>query len=100
MNSLSRRPFSPPPGTCYAGQQNTETLVRFVLVPQFLYLVTGATLVLVVFACLWRARGRLREEGMKTDRVDVTAARVGVVAVLYMVPATCQVSVGEKGWVG
>ncbi|XP_037783114.1 frizzled-4-like [Penaeus monodon] len=78
-------------GTCYAGQQNTETLVRFVLVPQFLYLVTGATLVLVVFACLWRARGRLREEGMKTDRVDVTAARVGVVAVLYMVPATCQV---------
>lgn len=28
---------------------------------------------------------------MKTDRIDVTAARVGVVAVLYMVPATCQV---------
>ncbi|XP_066975563.1 LOW QUALITY PROTEIN: frizzled-4-like [Macrobrachium rosenbergii] len=78
-------------GTCYAGQQNTETLVRFVLVPQFLYLVTGATLVLVVFACLWRARGRLRDQGMKTDKVDVTAARVGVVAVLYMVPATCQV---------
>lgn len=78
-------------GTCYAGQQNTETLVRFVLVPQFLYLVTGATLVLVVFACLWRERGRLREDGRKTDSVDVTAARVGVVAVLYMVPATCQV---------
>ncbi|XP_042225560.1 frizzled-4-like [Homarus americanus] len=78
-------------GTCYAGQQNTETLVRFVLVPQFLYLVTGATLVLVVFACLWKARSRLRQEGLKTDRVDVTAARVGVVAVLYMVPATCQV---------
>ncbi|KAK8728831.1 hypothetical protein OTU49_008960 [Cherax quadricarinatus] len=78
-------------GTCYAGQQNTETLVRFVLVPQFLYLVTGATLVLVVFACLWKARSRLRQEGMKTDRVDVTVARVGVVAVLYMVPASCQV---------
>lgn len=78
-------------GTCYAGQQNTQTLVRFVLVPQFLYLVSGATLVLLVFACLWRTRSRLKEEGLKTDRVDVTAARVGVVAVLYMVPATCQV---------
>lgn len=62
------------------------------MVPQFLYLVTGATLVLLAFACLWRARGRLKEEGLKTDRVDVTAARIGVVAVLYMVPALCQVS--------
>ena len=67
--------------------------MRFVLVPQFLYLVSGATLVLLVFACLWRTRSRLKEEGLKTDRVDVTAARVGVVAVLYMVPATCQVCV-------
>lgn len=76
--------------------------MRFVLVPQFLYLVTGATLVLLVFACLWRTRGRLKEEGLKTDRVDVTAARVGVVAVLYMVPATCQVGccVGVGGSVG
>ncbi|CAL4082238.1 unnamed protein product [Meganyctiphanes norvegica] len=78
-------------GTCYVGVWSVETLVRLVLVPQFLYLVTGATLVLIVFACLWKARTRLKQEGLKTDRVDVMAARVGVVAVLYMVPATCQV---------
>ncbi|XP_076031260.1 frizzled-4-like [Oratosquilla oratoria] len=78
-------------GTCYAGQQNTETLVKFVLAPQFLYLVSGATLVLLVFACLWRTWRRLKTQGQKTDRIDVAAARVGIMSVLYMVPATCQV---------
>lgn len=81
------------------GNQDTKSLLVFVLAPQFLYLVLGASLLLLGFLALFRRRPRTvkaataasRREA-KADKLEMVTVRLGVFGVLYTVPTTCVVA--------
>jgi frizzled protein 4 len=71
----------------------------FVLAPQFLYLVLGASLLLVGFVAIFRRRPRpvkvataAARRDAKADKLEVVTVRLGVFGVLYTVPTICVVA--------
>ncbi|PSN57015.1 hypothetical protein C0J52_01729 [Blattella germanica] len=81
-------------GACFVGNQNTKSLLVFVLAPQFLYLVLGASLLLIGFLALFRRRPRHVKvaTAARRDKLEMTTMRLGIFGVLYIVPAACVVA--------
>ena len=75
------------------GNQNTKSLLTFVLAPQFLYLVLGASLLLIGFLALFRRRPRpLTVATARRDKLEMVTMRLGLFGILYTVPCTCVVA--------
>lgn len=81
------------------GNQDSKSLLLFVLAPQFLYLVLGASLLLVGFLALLRRRTRpvkvataAARRDPKAVKLEMVTVRLGVFGVLYTIPATCVVT--------
>ena len=76
-------------GVCYVGNQNTTTLMGFAVAPLIVYLLLGVSFLAAGFLALFRIRKQVRNDGVKTDKLEVLMVRIGVFSVLYTVPATC-----------
>ena len=79
-------------GMCFVGNQRLDTLLRFVLIPLFVYLLVGTLFLLAGFVALFRIRRHMKNDGTKTDKLEVLMVRIGIFSVLYTVPATCVVA--------
>lgn len=76
-------------GICYVGNQDRNTLLGFGIAPLLVYLILGSSFLLAGFLSLFRIRKQVREDGVKTDKLEVLMVRIGIFSVLYTVPATC-----------
>ncbi|XP_064629514.1 frizzled-4-like [Lineus longissimus] len=79
-------------GQCYVGNQSLDTLLGFVLGPSIVYLVLGTSFLLAGFVALFRIRSHVKNDGLKTDKLEVLMVRIGIFSVLYTVPATCVIA--------
>ncbi|XP_013419788.1 frizzled-4-like [Lingula anatina] len=79
-------------GLCYVGNQNLESLLGFVIGPNCAYLVIGTSFLLAGFVALFRIRKHVKNDGVKTDKLEVLMVRIGIFSVLYTVPATCVIA--------
>ena len=76
---------------CYVGNQRQDTLLGFVIVPQLVYLLVGTSFLLAGLVNLFRIRRHVRNDGVKTEKLEILMVRIGIFSVLYTVPATCVV---------
>ncbi|XP_064488583.1 frizzled-4-like [Ornithodoros turicata] len=87
-------------GTCFVGTQNTDTLLGFVIVPSSVYLVLGSFFLIWGLVAMLKSRKAVTAQHLpltpapvsvipKTDKVELFMFRMGIFAVLYMVPAAC-----------
>lgn len=72
-------------GTCFVGNQNSAALLGFVVLPSSVYLFVGTLFLLWGIIVMLRTRDAIP----KADKLELIMIRVGIFAVLYMVPATC-----------
>uniref|UniRef100_A0A8C4QNZ0 Frizzled class receptor 8a n=1 Tax=Eptatretus burgeri TaxID=7764 RepID=A0A8C4QNZ0_EPTBU len=85
--ALSAIDGDPLSGICYVGNQDTQALRGFVLIPLALYLLLGFTFLMAGFVSLVRIRSAIKQGGRKTDKLERLMLRLGAVALLYTVPA-------------
>ncbi|KAL8572301.1 hypothetical protein ACOMHN_019241 [Nucella lapillus] len=76
-------------GVCYVGNQNTATLMGFAVAPLIVYLALGLSFLAAGFLALVKIRRQVRNDGVKTDKLEVLMVRIGIFSLLYTVPATC-----------
>jgi hypothetical protein len=77
---------------CYVGNQSKNMLLGFVIVPLLLYLTIGTSFLLAGLVHLFRIRRHVRNDGVKTEKLEILMVRIGIFSVLYTVPATCVVA--------
>ncbi len=77
---------------CFVGNQSSRTLMAFVIAPHIIYLFIGTSFLIAGFTALFRIRKHVRQDGMKTDKLEVLMVRIGIFSVLYTVPATCVIA--------
>ena len=87
----------PVSGICYVGNEDLANLRGFVLAPLCAYLLFGACFLVAGFVAMFRIRRVLRRRQMSpvptsTDKLDRFMVRIGVVSVLYIVPASTVVA--------
>ena len=92
----------PVSGICYVGNEDLANLRGFVLAPLCAYLLFGACFLVAGFVAMFRVRRviRLRQLPLttpataptSTDKLDRFMVRIGVVSVLYIVPASTVVA--------
>ena len=90
MNAVDGDPVA---GICYVGNQNSDNLRGFVLVPLLVYLLLGTSFLLGGFVSLFRIRRVIKQQGgvsgrSKADKLEKLMIRIGIFSVLYTVPAT------------
>lgn len=86
MSGVDGDPVS---GLCYVGNQDLNNLRGFVLAPLCLYLFVGTSFLVAGFVSLFRIRSVIKLQGQtRTDKLEKFMMRIGVVSVLYTVPAT------------
>lgn len=78
-------------GMCYVGNQDPQTLMRFVIIPSFTYLVIGVIFLLAGMFSIFRTKSHrhLEPTESKAEKLEVLMVRIGIFALLYTVPATC-----------
>lgn len=76
-------------GTCFVGNQDSEMLVRFVIVPTLIYLAIGIVFLVAGMIAVFRTKNRRVKIGSNEDKSEVLMIRVGIFAILYTIPATC-----------
>ena len=79
-------------GMCYVGNRSAESLMGFVLAPLFVYLLLGTSFLVAGFVALFRIRKHVRQDGLKTNKLECLMIRIGVFSMLYTVPATCVIA--------
>lgn len=76
-------------GICFVGNQDNITLMGFGIVPLLVYLVLGSSFIIAGFVALFKIRRTVRNDGVRTDKLEVLMIRIGIFSVLYTVPAMC-----------
>ena len=79
-------------GMCYVGNQDIRALTGFVLVPLFVYFITGTLFIIAGFVYMFRIRRFMKSDGTNIDKLEKLMVRIGVFSVLYTVPATCVIA--------
>jgi len=90
----------PVSGICYVGNEDLANLRGFVLGPLCAYLLFGACFLVAGFVAMFRVRQDLRRRQLcataslptGADKLDRFMVRIGVVSVLYIVPASTVVA--------
>ena len=90
----------PVSGICYVGNEDLANLRGFVLGPLCAYLLFGACFLVAGFVAMFRIRHVIRSRHpspvtsvpTSTDKLDRFMVRIGVVSVLYIVPASTVVA--------
>lgn len=81
-------------GTCYVGNQSPQNLLGFVIIPSFVYLIIGSMFLLAGLYYIWKSKKSptfytQHRNSCKTEKLDILSIRIGIFAVLYIVPALC-----------
>ncbi|KAL4232753.1 cerebellum vasculature morphogenesis [Mactra antiquata] len=76
-------------GICFVGNQNNKTLIGFAIAPLLVYLVIGTLFIISGIVAMFKIRRRVRNDGARTDKLEVLMIRIGIFSVLYTVPAMC-----------
>uniref|UniRef100_H2YUA6 Uncharacterized protein n=1 Tax=Ciona savignyi TaxID=51511 RepID=H2YUA6_CIOSA len=79
-------------GICFVGNQNTESLLGFVLAPLVVYLALGGLFLFMGFFNLFRIRNSIKKVGKKTNTLEKLMGRIGLFSLLYMVPSAALVA--------
>ncbi|KAF6277881.1 frizzled class receptor 10 [Rhinolophus ferrumequinum] len=79
-------------GVCYVGSMDVTALTGFVLIPLACYLILGTSFILSGFVALFHIRRVMKTGGENTDKLEKLMVRIGVLSVLYTVPATCVIA--------
>jgi len=91
----------PVSGICYVGNEDVDNLRGFVLGPLCAYLLFGTCFLIAGFVAMFRVRQVIRGRQLTsatsslptgTDKLDRFMVRIGVVSVLYIVPASTVVA--------
>ena len=90
----------PVSGICYVGNQDVANLRGFVLGPLCAYLLFGTCFLVAGFVAMFRVRRVIRRRQLSSatsmptgaDKLDRFMVRIGVVSVLYIVPASTAVT--------
>lgn len=75
-------------GLCSVGQQNASTLLVFVIVPNIIFLAIGCVFLLSGLVALVRVRRHVKNDGIKTEKLEVLMVRIGLFSVLFLVPSS------------
>jgi len=76
-------------GICFVGNQNNKTLIGFAIAPLLVYLILGTSFIVAGFVAMFKIRRQVRDDGARTDKLEVLMIRLGIFSVLYTVPAMC-----------
>lgn len=79
-------------GICYVGNQNNDTLIGFAIAPLLAYLIIGTSFIVAGIIAMFKIRRRVRDDGVRTDKLEVLMIRIGVFSVLYTVPTVCVIA--------
>nr|AQT19765.1 hypothetical protein Smed-fzd-4-4 [Schmidtea mediterranea] len=75
-------------GLCSVGQQNVSTLLIFVIIPNIIFLVIGCFFLLGGLVALVRVRRHVKNDGIKTEKLEILMVRIGLFSVLFLVPSS------------
>lgn len=75
-------------GLCFVGFRNSATLLWFVVIPLFVYLIFGSCFLLSGFIALIRIRRALRLKETNTQKLERLMVRIGIFSMLYSIPAS------------
>lgn len=75
-------------GLCFIGNRDSKTLLWFVVIPLFVYLIIGSSFLLAGFIALIRIRRALRLKDTNTHKLEKLMVRIGVFSLLYSIPAS------------
>lgn len=76
-------------GTCYVGNQDTRSMIFFVLLPLLAYLTVGIIFILTGFIAMFRIRRDLKGEGTNVSKFDRLMVKIGTFSFLYTAPVSC-----------
>lgn len=79
-------------GICYVGNQNNDTLIGFAIAPLLLYLIIGTSFIIAGIVAMFKIRSRVRNDGVRTDKLEVLMIRIGIFSVMYTVPTICVIA--------
>lgn len=79
-------------GVCYVGNQNNDTLIGFAIAPLMVYLIIGTSFIIAGIVAMFKIRSRVRNDGVRTDKLEVLMIRIGIFSVLYTVPTICVIA--------
>ena len=75
-------------GLCFVGYRSSITLLWFVVIPLFVYLIFGSCFLLSGFIALIRIRRALRLKETNTQKLERLMVRIGIFSMLYLIPAS------------
>ena len=75
-------------GLCFVGKRKSVTLLWFVVIPLFVYLIFGSCFLLGGFVALIRIRRALRMKDTNTHKLERLMVRIGIFSMLYSIPAS------------
>ncbi len=75
-------------GLCFIGTRSSKTLLTFVVIPLFIYLLIGSSFLLAGFIALIRIRRALQLKETNTQKLEKLMVRIGVFSLLYSIPAS------------
>ena len=73
-------------GACYTGLTNATVAKAFVVGPLILLLFIGLVFLISGFVSLCRVRRAMKHDGSRVDKLEKLMMRIGVFALLYVVP--------------
>uniref|UniRef100_A0A1I8ISN5 Frizzled-4 n=1 Tax=Macrostomum lignano TaxID=282301 RepID=A0A1I8ISN5_9PLAT len=76
-------------GMCNVGNQNSHTLLSFVIVPNVVFLALEVIFLLAGFVAMARVRRHVKSDGQKTNKFDMLMGKIGLFSALYVVPNAC-----------
>lgn len=71
-------------GVCTVGVYSVDILQAFILAPNFIYLLIGASFLLTGFVSLIEVRSIMKHNGTETEKLERLMVRIGVFGLLYM----------------
>lgn len=75
-------------GLCFIGYRSSLTLLWFVVIPLFVYLILGSCFLLSGFIALIRIRRALRLKETNIQKLERLMVRIGIFSMLYSIPAS------------
>uniref|UniRef100_T1E1E8 Fzd-4-4 n=1 Tax=Dendrocoelum lacteum TaxID=27895 RepID=T1E1E8_9PLAT len=75
-------------GLCSVGQQTASSLLIFVIIPNIIFLVIGCMFLLSGLIALVRVRRHVKNDGIKTDKLEILMVRIGLFSVLFLIPSS------------
>uniref|UniRef100_A0A0N5AFN4 G_PROTEIN_RECEP_F2_4 domain-containing protein n=1 Tax=Syphacia muris TaxID=451379 RepID=A0A0N5AFN4_9BILA len=78
-------------GICSVGNTNPWSLLGFVIIPKFLFVLLGSCFIIAGFASMCRERDSFRRRGTDTSKLEKLMVKMGIFSAFYIIPAVVMV---------